>query len=248
LEEGGLDLQEKVLMDVAGLVDVLQEEDSLEQQHVYDAVCNHPDDDASYKRYDELPELVLNVDKMRAMYEGQKETTAMSLLHKRVKLEIDPSKKVRMDDADFAFSCTKSYLDFLMIVGDKRGLDMFLPKRASGTGFTLSLRLDLQIKEFRVKHGNLGFDPTGCMLCVGMMANEDLWIGMAPGSYFEEVGATFNMNERHGDTRLTVARYRQMLAYIIYTLTKLDDHYIYVHEPYRINLGDGPHNLRTNAL
>jgi hypothetical protein len=248
LEERGLELEDKGLMDVAGLVDVLQEEDSLDQQNVYDAVCNHPDDDASHKRYDELPEIVMSVEKMRAIYEGEKETTAMSLLHKRVKLEIDPSKKARMDDPDFAFSCSKSYLDFLMIVGDTRGLDMFLPKRPSGTGFTLSLRLDLQIKEFRVKHGNLGFDPTGCMMCVGMMANEDLWIGMAPRSYYDDVGSTFNMNEGHGDTRLTVARHRQMVAYIIHTLSKLRDHHIYVGDPYSINLGDGPHCLVTNAL
>jgi hypothetical protein len=248
LEERGLELEDKGLMDVAGLMDVLQEEDSLEQQNVYNTVCNYPDDDVSYKWYDELPELVLSVDKMKAIYEGEKETTAMSLLHKRVKLEIDPSKKVRMDDPEFAFSCMKSYLDFLMIVGDKRGLVMCLPKRPSGTGFTLSLRLDLQIKEFRVKHGNLGFDPTGCMMCIGIMANEDLWIGMAPRSYYDDVGLTFNMNERHGDTRLTVARHCQMVAYIIQTLSKLPDHYIYMGDPYSINLSDGPHSLVTNAL
>jgi hypothetical protein len=247
-DEGGLDLGDRGIIDVAGLVDVLQEDDSLDQQNVYDAVCNNPDDDPTLKLYDEIPEVRISLDRLKSMYEMNQADMAMRLLHKRVNLEIDPHKKIRLDDPNYAYTCNKSYLDFIMIVGNEMGLDAFLPKSPSTTGFALTLCVTLPTKEFRVKHGNLGFDPTGCIMYVGKMSVEDLWIGMAPASFFEDVTSRFDLNQRHGDTRMALRRFRQLMAYILKVLTALPDMDIFVADPYQVNLAEGPHGLLTNAL
>src|SRR5262245_24611294 len=247
-DEGGLDLPDKGIMDVEGVVDVLEEDDSLNQQVVYASVCDAPDDDPTMKRYEDLPEYTMDLRRLKTIYDNGDERMAMSLLHKRVNLRIDASERARMDDGRYAYSCSKAYLDFLMIVGDGMGLHMFIPQSVGNTGFELTLRIDLQVKEFHVKHGNLGFDPTGCMMCVAIMDNEDLWIGMAPPTYFEDVESTFDMNQRHGDTRLSLAHHRQMVAYILKIVQELPDMSIYVTNPYAVNLGEGPHGLYTNAL
>jgi hypothetical protein len=149
------------------------------------------------------------------------------------------NKKVRLDDTDYAFTSNKSYLDFIMIVRNEMGLDVFLPKSPSSTSFALSLCLTLLRREFRVKHGNPRFNPMGCIMYVGKMSVEELWIEMAPASFFEDVTCRFNMNQRHGNMRMVLRHFRQIMAYILKVLQQLPDMDIFVDEPYNLNLHDG---------
>src|SRR5262245_53657813 len=157
----------KTVHDVGALAEDLQEVDSLGQALIFDYVCNVPDDRDGFEAYESLDEAKVTVNDLRNIYLTRNESKAISLLHTRQKLEIEREYIACMDDSNFALSSDTTYLDFILVVGDRVGIDVFLSNVAVNGDYFLTLKFNLHMKEFWAKHGNLGFDPTGAMLCIG---------------------------------------------------------------------------------
>jgi hypothetical protein len=163
---------------------------------------------------------------------------------------IDEGFTVGMDDPDYCFSCHKTFLDFILVVGDRMGIDMFVPNVPANHTFAFELNLKNSWREFRCKHGILGFDPTGAMLCVGEGTVETYYIGLAREEYFSGTEPPFNMDEDHGDTRMSEAHYRILIIFLMMMLSDLPGRDFYLFNPHRLNPFDTTRDiwLGTNMM
>jgi hypothetical protein len=226
-------------------------QDSVDPQDLYNSLYDIEEEDGDLDGYSQLPERRVRLSELQKTYERQDKKRAIGRFHQRSKLQIDDDFTVPTDDPNFSFSCNKSYLDFIMIVGDVIGIDIFLPNVTADHHFALLLDLRLQIKEFKPKQGALGFDPTGAMLCVSQTAVEDFWIGFAPNAYFTGDIQPFFMTEEHGDTRLSGVHYRIGVIFVITLIAQtLPNRGFYIFNPYDVDIWNGEHDLmiQTNIL
>jgi hypothetical protein len=171
---------------------------------------------------------------LKQAFEGKKASTALARLQQRSTLVFDDDYLVDLNDPGYSMSSSKHFLDFILVVGASIGLDMFIPKVLVDHTFSIELNLHLQIKQFRGKHGTLGFDPTGAMWCIGATSSVDLWIGMAPHEYF--LDGDFVPVKDRGDSRLSGRHYRIMLTFVVWLLTKLRARGYELADPYDTDL------------
>jgi len=158
---------------------------------------------------------------------------------------------VPTDDPDYCFSASKSYLDFILVVGASCGIDMFVPNTSVDHNFSIKFNLHLQIKPFKAKYGTLGFDPTGAMWSIGETPSEELWIGMPTQDFFDDpMGIQFEMDQKHGDTRLSAGHCRIMRIFIIWVLAQIPGRDIYILNMWEADIWSSWCGLEemTNAL
>ena len=174
----------------------------------------------------------------------------MQLLHRRCILELQDTDTVDLENTDYCFGATESYLDYILVVGNVMGIDMFIPNVATNFNFALELNLHLQIKQFKAKHGTLGFNPTGCMLCIAQSPTEDYWLAFPPQDYFVNQLPEFTLDKPYADSRLSTFHYRIVMLFLSFVLTKLPGHAYYLLSPYRCPISDPEFKFGhyTNAL
>jgi hypothetical protein len=185
--------------DVQELASHLEASDSVQPHEFYNDLHTRPNGDivGSYQR---LREATVRLSTLEAAYERGDYKMAIRLLSQRSRLDIDEKYFVDIEDPRYFLSCDETYLDFILVVGDQPGIDMFIPNTDVNHHFALELDLRLHIKRFTPKKGVLGFDPTGAMLCIGQTPVQNLWLAMAPYSYFENDDRPFNLSKGYGDT------------------------------------------------
>ena len=237
--------------DIQALADGLAATDSVEIQELYNTLYDLPAGDDFIDGYSRLPEVQVTMSALARTYENKDTKRAIKRMHQRSTLVLDDKYTVDNDSTDYCFSCLNSYLDFILIVGSRIGIDIFIPNCPSDPRFSVDLNLRLQIKEFKAKHGVLGFDPTGAMLCVGETPAEDLWLAFPSDSFLNPEGPPFCMSDEHGDPRLSARHYRIALLFLITLLTKLPGRNYYLIDSHTADLRPSQKSgieLLTNAL
>jgi hypothetical protein len=220
--------------DLSTLVEHLIDPDSIDQQEVYDSVCDLPGPEPTANAYSLLPKRDITLSSMLSSYARKDENRALAHLHQRCRLTIDNQFLVDADDPNFCFSANKSFVDFFMIIGQASGLDVFIPRHPHPT-FTLTLDLRLPIKEFKAKYGILGFDPAAAILYIGSTSAEDLWLALAPNDYFDGISQPFRLDQGHKDTRMSARHYRIVIAFLSYAMTKIPGRDFYIFNKYSID-------------
>ena len=174
----------------------------------------------------------------------------MQLLHRRCTLKFKDGDTVDLDDPDYCFGAAESYLDYILVVGDIMGINMFIPNVPANFNFALEINLHLQIKQFKAKHGTLGFDPSGCMLCIGQSPTEDFWLAFPPQDYFVNQLPEFNLSTSYADSRLSSTHSRIIMLFLSYLLTELPSRDYYLFNPYQSDIADPEFKLsyHTNVL
>jgi hypothetical protein len=227
--------------DLSVLADTLVNHDSVDQQEVYDYVCDLPGPEPTANAYDQLPKRDITLSSMQSAYNRRDANKAVSRLHQRCRLVIDERFIVDPNDPGYCFSADQSFVDFFMIVGRSIGLDVFLPIQPVPK-FTVKLDFRLPIKEFKAKYGVLGFDPSASILYIGSSSAEDLWLGFPPNEYFDGIGTGFRLDDDHKDTRMSTRHYRMVIAFLSHTMTKIPGRDFYMFNKYSIDPdADGPH-------
>jgi hypothetical protein len=238
------------LHDIRALADDLATTDSVDIQELYNTLYDLPHGDTFVDGYSRLPEAEVRLSSLAHTYRTLDKKRAIQRLHQRSKLILDDELVVDTDHPNYCFSCSKSFLDFILVVGSDIGIDMFIPNVPSDPLFSVQLNLRLQIKEFKAKYGVLGFDPTGAMICIGQTPSEDLWLAFPLDEFLQPEGPPFCMADSHGDTRLSARHYRIILVFLITILTKLPGRNFYMLQPERVNLSAQRSGIetQTNAL
>jgi hypothetical protein len=223
--------------DITTLADDLLAGDSVELQDLYNLMYSGPVPELLRDGYAGLPERTVYLKDLRDMYMRNMPNRAIGGLHQRSTLKIDEEFMVDTQNRnDYCFSCDRTFLDFILIVGAEAGIDMFIPNVVADSHFALELDLRLQIKEFRAKHGALGFNPSGAMLCIAQSPVEDFWLGIAPIEFFDETEPPFVMKGYRGDTRLSRLHYRIIYIFLLTVLETLDGRDFYIQNPHAIDL------------
>ncbi|KAG1794037.1 hypothetical protein EV424DRAFT_1548112 [Suillus variegatus] len=185
--------------------------------------------------WEQTPVTTLNLSSLERMFRINDRSTAIKLLNRRVNVVLDPDLKLRADDPNLLWKGSKHFLDFILVVSGKIGLDAFLPKTVADHNFSLTLNLRLQSRQFRPKFGKLGFDPTGSMMAIGDGQSTELWLGFCPVGNLEDIDLANNsplLSEKHGDTRLTSVHYRMGIMFLACLLSQIPSMPVHVMYPY----------------
>ena len=203
------------------LADPLVAVNSLTTQDAYTSICQVPPNLHGKDLYTQLPEVSVWLSALWQTFEQQKASRAITHLQQCSTLIIDDDYIIETDDLDYCFLCKKHFLDFILVVGAKKGLAMFIPHVIIDHTFSIELNLCLHIKQFCAKHGTVGFNTTSAMWCVSQTRSEELWIGMALNTFFNSKAATFIKAKDSGDSQLSTRHAQIMQTFIIWLLMKL---------------------------
>jgi hypothetical protein len=222
--------------DIAELAAVLETPDSLNQQEIYDAVYAEHDALNPEAAYARLSRVNVSLRDLRDTYNRGDSARALARLHYVSTLTGIDEFVVQNDDPNYCFTARRSFLDYIMVVGSRPGLGVFIPNVHARLDFRVQLDVKNPLKQFRARYGTLGFDPTGSMLCIGSTSTEDMWIGLAPDAYFDRTLEPFSLKDKYGDTRLTQAHYRIAVIFLAHCLSLLEFRAYNCRLPYTIDL------------
>lgn len=187
----------------------LEAEDGVPQEEVNNVIAHKRTERGTL--IDEFygnPPTPLKLSMLQNQYEQGKEHLAMLRLKRRHKVEVDGTFLHNIEDPDLAWGATDHYLDFILLVSSKQGLHALLPRSVSDHSYTFVLDVHQPHRLWRVRHAELGFNPTGRMLYLGTYFQEEIWLAMVPRSFTDEdsnedpdmtplCGRTTSLSERH---------------------------------------------------
>lgn len=203
-------------------------------------------------RFAKLYPSTLDLSRLRSNYE-RRSGTVINFLCGRNCIRVDDDLKLAMGTGRIHMDTAESTIDFHMTVANRIGLSAILPNVDSAHQFGLELDLKKEYKEFKGKHGTLGFDPTGCMLFVGRSNNEDVFLAMAPDEFIANPAARRDARKRAaGSSRMSRRHYRQVVIMLAFFMSSLERHpFIRLgQDPYEIDLESGKEKFDefTDAL
>lgn len=203
-------------------------------------------------RFAKLYSSSLPLSRLRSHYE-RRNVSVVNFLCGRNTVRVDDDLKLAMGTGRIHMDTAESTIDFHMTVANRIGLSAILPNVDSAHQFGLELDLKKEYREFKGKHGTLGFDPTGCMLFVGRSNNEDVFLAMAPDEFIANPAARRDARKRAaGSSRMSRRHYRQVVIMLAFFMSSLERHpFIRLRQdPYEIDLESGKEKFDefTDAL
>lgn len=201
--------------------------------------------------YEEKPICPIKLSYLERLYKDNNRLDAIELLRKRCRIQIDKKYIYKPLSRLYALSIASTRLDFLQLVSNDVGLSAAIPTIAGDPTFQFTIELRKHHVNFPLKHSNLGFDPTGCMLLFGTRNKEQTWLAWVPNSYLgspdgendSEVDEEDAMGrgqsgraEGSGNTNLSPRHGRQVISFLVYCLAKLPRKPCDCFDPYGVNL------------
>lgn len=122
---------------------------------------------------------------LRGFYETGNTSAAMRVLSRRRFLTVDNELKFSPNDKDVLTRVHRHFLDYVLFVGNRTGLDAALPN--TGADHTLEFRLNFCYSHRLWPSANINdlpFNPQGRMMFVGTRRQEQIWIAMIPKQLF----------------------------------------------------------------
>lgn len=187
-------------------------------RHVCDDAGNS---DHSQAEYDQLPVSRLSMSSCRRMYEQKRERAAITTLQKKMKLYLDDNMQVSPDSPDVVFFADSHFLDYMMCIPLTMGFDAIIPSLPTRR-HTFNLTFARRHWEFpQADKLDLGFDPSGRMMCIGTCENEDVWLAMVPIS---DIGNTPNREDitiTKESTRMGALEARVVISMLTFYLRRI---------------------------
>ncbi|KAI6038200.1 hypothetical protein EDC04DRAFT_2896706 [Pisolithus marmoratus] len=121
--------------------------------------------------------------KLRTIFETGASQKAISRLMRRQSIKVDDMFLHDHDDANLAWRAMDHHLDLVILVTEAVGLHAILPTVDSDPTYTFKLDLHHPQRQWRAKHVDLGFDPSGRMMYLGTHYQEEVWMAMVPRSF-----------------------------------------------------------------
>jgi len=125
-----------------------------------------------------------------------------------------------------------------MTVSASIGLWAATPNINVDHNYVFNLDLTKPYRDFKGKYGKLGFDPKGRILFIGKSRNDDVWLAMAPWSFFDDSADNMPAGHVTGDARLSTKHYRMLVMFFAYLLSQLPDRGFTCIDKYGIHLSD----------
>lgn len=188
--------------------------------------------------YESLPFHSLRLSRLKEMFVKKQASQAINYLNLRCKIKIDDDMQFRSNHPSLFWDLREHRLDFLLTVSASIGLWAATPNVNVDHNYNFALDLKKPYRDFKGKYGKLGFDPKGRILFIGKSRNDDVWLAMAPWSFFDD--STDNMPAGHvtGDTRLSAKHYRMLVMFFAHLLSQLPDRGFTCIDKYGVHLSD----------
>lgn len=189
--------------------------------------------------FESLPVQAIQLSHLKDIYMKKQTSKAIHLLNIRSKIKIDRDMQILSDDKNIFWGLREHRLDYLLTVSAEIGLWAATTNLTVDHNYVLSIDLNKPYRDFRGKYGKLGFDPKGRFLFLGKSRNDDMWLAMAPWSFFEDSGEQIPAGHVTGDTQLTTKHYRMTIMFIAHLLSHLHDRGFTCTDTYGISLTEG---------
>jgi hypothetical protein len=163
----------------------------------------------------------LPVSQLQRIFEHQDALQAMRLLNRPSYLDVDEHLLQPRFDCDYALS--EHNIDFVLAIPRHQGFDVLLPPTGHTRSNEYRFELDLRCpqREFRYKHGLLGFDPTAAALFVGKHQDYDIWLMFPLREEFTKLGGAYPAGKTFaGSTTLSRRHRRIVFSYLLYLLSE----------------------------
>ena len=182
----------------------------------------------------------IRLSRLKEAYMKKQQAQAMYFLNLRCKIKIDSEMQIPSNNIDIYWGLREHWLDFLLTVSASIGLWAATPKLNIDHNYIFSLDLVKPYRDFKGKYGKLSFDPKGWLLYIGKSRNDDVWLAMAPWSFFSKSYKSLPAGHVTGDTCLLTKHYRMIVIvmFFAYLLSKLPERGFTCIDMYGISLTD----------
>jgi len=171
--------------------------------------------------FDRLERKTVKLSQLKKVYRQQNEH-AVKMLHNRWRVEIDESLRLRVGTGTVMMYTNETKLDYHLMVANCIGLSALLPNTRASIQFTLEMDLKKPYREFKGKHGMVGFDTRGRMLYIGRCMNEDVFLAMAPRSFISCDGEACEAGHTTGSPRMSRRHSRMVTLMLLHFLTMIE--------------------------
>ena len=207
--------------------------------------------------HEQVPTQVKLTTLRRDFEKGHKRTSIQRLRTRQI-VQIDDELVYDKNDSGLAWSAREHYLDYYLLVPARRGLQVILPTSQGDPSYVFKLDLNKQQKQWKARHADLEFDPTGRMLYIGTYAQEEVWLAMVPQAFVDEEAMEDNgeILERHdamqrlegSNTTLSDKNYTLMVVYLAHHLKRQGYRDIYLREDFPIGITPSTIHTVTNLM
>ena len=129
----------------------------------------------------------ISFNQLHTLREKGDQERAMRCLSARHRLEIDAEHRLDPTDPNMVVAAGPHFLDFVMYIGSRRGLDAVLPNMEADQTWSLELNLTMPQRLWPSgKPSKLPFNPNGRLLYIGQRGQEQVWLAMVPNEWLEE--------------------------------------------------------------
>lgn len=168
----------------------LSANDPAEQREVEAAVYDHGidvDRGEHVALFYESPVKTMPFRKLKHLWQQKDAQGALRLLSGRHRLEIEDDEMVDMSQSNVVPAVGPHFLDLVMYVGDRRGLDAVLPNQLVDHTWRCQLNFSGICRLWPdSKPTRLPFDNHGRMMYIGTRKEEQVWIAMVPNEWLVE--------------------------------------------------------------
>ncbi|KAI5993850.1 hypothetical protein EDC04DRAFT_2910694 [Pisolithus marmoratus] len=124
---------------------------------------------------------------LQSMHDNKRAMAAVGLLRQRHRITMDGEYTVDVNGTNMVARVGPHYLDYVLYVGSRRGMDAAIPRLEVDHHWNAKLQLNLSTRLWPdTQMRALPFNPEGRMMALGTCMDEQLWLAMAPNMYFEE--------------------------------------------------------------
>ena len=138
----------------------------------------------------------LSLSTLRRLYVNRQSVRAIRLLQDRRRLVVDDDFLLRVHDERVVPSVHGHYVDYILCLGARLGLDAVLPSSTVAVDHTWNADITFS-KPFKLwpdTHTKLPFSTARRMLYIGSRRQEDVWLAFPPRSLLDHPNAPPNMS------------------------------------------------------
>lgn len=169
--------------------------------------------------FDEMERGTLKLSQLERMYNKQSKR-AINTLSKRQTIEIDEDMCFQAGTGKVTISTEESMLDYHLTVGNGLGLGALIPNTITSNQFMFDMDLKKPYREFKGKHGLVGFDTKGRMLYIRKCMNDDVFLAMAPKSFVACQMEPCPAGHSTGSSRMSTRHSRMVILMLLNFLPK----------------------------
>jgi len=177
-------------------------------------------DPADVDRFNDKTVYNLSLSRLQKFYDN-KDRRVINLLSKRNKISIDKKFMLEFGNREILMDTSHTMIDYQLVVANSIGFSILLPNAVNDHRFKFDMDLKSPQKQFKGKHGMVGFDTKGRMLYLGRANNEDVYLAMAPNDFLGGTSELCAAGHSTGSSVMRRRHYRQMVMMFAHFLAEI---------------------------